>query len=141
MLRIGQQRDRVLVDGVELAAVVAQRLAPVGIGAPRGGLGDEAAARLAGDAGVAFEVVAQATAAVGCLQQREGRELGQVDPVDEVQSCLEPAVGQERAVFELGQGGAIVDHRWLLGSRIAERPDRALSRGRDEWGRHPMLTR
>ena len=80
--QVGQERDRVLVDRVERPAVVAELASPVAVGAPGWRLGDEAAARFAGNARVAFEVMAQPATAVGRSEQNERGEFGKLNAVD-----------------------------------------------------------
>jgi hypothetical protein len=75
--QIDEKGDRVLIELVEAVAVVSEPSSPVRICAPRRRLGDEAAAGIARDLRVAFEVVAQALPAVRGLEQDErGRTPG-----------------------------------------------------------------
>ena len=95
-----EERDRVAVDPVERGRVVAESLTPVGVGAPGRRFEHQADARASGDVGVPVVVLREELAPLRLLDQRERRELREVDAVVKDQVGLEPAVGDVAAVLQ-----------------------------------------
>ena len=75
---------------------VAQAGAPVEVGPPRRGVEDEARSGFFGEIEIRPEVAGQRSATVVAVQQRERREVGQVNAVAEHQRGFQAAVGEER---------------------------------------------
>ena len=64
-----------------------------------------------GEIEVVAKIAGQRRASVLGPQQRERREMGQVDAVVEDEAGFEPTVGQEQAALHLRQLVAILGHR------------------------------
>jgi hypothetical protein len=102
--QFGHQADGVAVDGVERVGGETEAGAPVGIGAPRGALEDEASAVGGGDVEIALIVRAQQISAAGIVEQQERGEVWQLEAIVKDERGLEAAVGEIEATGQLGQG-------------------------------------
>ncbi len=93
-LDVPEELDGIAVDAVERRSVVADRRAPVGVGAPGRGFEHQAEPVLPRDVGVLSKVSPQPLATIGLVEKDEGGEGWQLAPVGEDERRLEPTVGQ-----------------------------------------------
>ena len=101
--QLGAERDGTAVRLGEPRLRVAELRAPRRVRAPRRRLEQEARPVPARDVEMRDEVAAQRLASILALEQRERRELRQVEAVDEDQRRLDAAVGEHHLPVELRQ--------------------------------------
>ena len=100
----------------ELVERVAEPRTPRGVRAPGVGLEHEPDAVAARDVEVGLEVAVHRRPPIVLLEEREGGEAGEIEPVREDQRGLHAAVREQHASIQLRQRGA-VRHGGIVGRR------------------------
>ena len=108
-----EQVDGGLVDRAQLLCRVGLAGGPVGRRSPCRRLQHDADAVAHSDGQVGVEVALQRGVTCGLVEQREGGEVGQVEPVVVDQRRLDPSVGEEDGVGQLREAVAVGGHRGL----------------------------
>src|SRR5450631_1530820 len=104
---VGEHGDCALIHAAKAGRRVAQPIAPVAAGSPRRGLEDDSATELIGNLDVPQEVLTESGIAGGVVEQHEWSKLGKLPPAVEDQIRLDPRIGQEDGVADLGKPGSM----------------------------------
>ena len=118
------QLDRPAVEGVELLRRHADAGRPVRIGTPGRALEHEAGAGLPRQGEVRLVVAPELIQSLVVVEQDEGGELGQVEPLMEDEGGLDTPVGQEEVTVQLWQLLSVAhlgEYRPRAGKRLASK--------------------